>query len=381
MGRLLAAEVLVSFAVFALQEVPRGHGVVTLGYVVAVAVALPFLLSLARQDAPPPQTAARRVVGVVLAAFVLGQLGFGILRIVKPKIIDIGETTFAAVQALAHGVNPYALALDPLAGGGDFHGYKYLPMMMAAYAPFVLMFGIRGIVVANVILQGATAAAVGALAARGGAALAGLAAAAFYLSLPFPAFQVLARGVNDLVPVLPLLVALLLVERRPFWSGVLVGLSIAAKLMPGLAALPCLVPAPGGRWRYAVGVLVGLAPILPFAAAAADPFFGNIVLFNAVRPIDDTSWLLGMPVAVVMVARAAAVVALVALAAVVWMRPPDLGERCAAVALAVLLVFAVGPDMHHNYYLWFIPFMTALAGRAAVPAFQPGGGQRMEGAR
>ncbi len=43
MKRLVAAEVLISLAVFALQEVPRGHGLVTLAYVVVLGIALPFL--------------------------------------------------------------------------------------------------------------------------------------------------------------------------------------------------------------------------------------------------------------------------------------------------------------------------------------------------
>ncbi len=160
--------------------------------------------------------------------------------------------------------------------------------------------------------------------------------------LPFPAFQVLARGVNDLVPVLPLLVALLVVERSPFWAGVLVGLSIAAKLMPGLAALPCLVPARGGRVHFAAGVVIGLVPIVPFAAAAPDAFFDNIVLFNLVRPIDDTSWLWGMPAF-----RRVGSARLRAPGSCRWRSRhrsgstrPALPERCAAVVLAILLVFA-----------------------------------------
>jgi hypothetical protein len=383
MKRLVIAEILVSLAVFALQEVPRGHGIVTLAYVVALAIALPFLLTLAQQEVPQ---AGHRTVTAALVGLTLAQLGFAVLRLMKPKVLDIGTITVAALQALAQGGNPYVLAIDPLAGGiagaaSSFHGYKYLPVMMAAYAPFALSFGLKGIILGNVALQVATATAIGAVAAWGGTALAGLAAAAIYLSLPFPAFQLLARGVNDLVAVLPLLCALLVVERRPFWTGLLVGLSIAAKLMPGLAALPCLVPERGQRVHYAAGVLIGLVPIVPFAAAAPDAFFDNIVLFNLVRPIDDTSWLWGMPGFVAWIARGCALLGLAAIAAQIWKHPPALPERCAAIVLAVLVVFAVGPDMHHNYYLWFIPFLAALAGRAAVPTPLSGSDLRREGAR
>lgn len=373
MLRLALAELLFSLAVFALQDVPRGHGLWTLAGIALVAASLPALLWLARRAWAPTGAATGRVLAAACGVFAAAQLGFALMRAAKLKVIDIGETTLAAVLAAAHGANPYALPLDPLAGGiadagGAFHGYKYLPMMILAYAPLCLALGLRGIVATNILLQAATAAALRALAARGVGPIAGLAAATLYLSLPFPAFQLFARGVNDLVPVLPLLGALLLLERRPFWSGLLVGLSLAAKLMPGLAVLPCLVPAPGARRRYGLGVVVGLLPILPFAAASPDSFAANILLFNALRPTDDTSWLYGLPGSVAAAARAAAALALAGLYLHIWRHPPALAARCAAAALAILLVFAVGPDMHHNYYLWFIPFLAPLAAWAATGA-------------
>src|SRR5262249_15567711 len=141
----------------------------------------------------------------------------------------------AAILAVLHGQNPYTIPIDLLAGGitvgaEQFHGYKYLPMMMAIYAPLGLPFGIRGIVLTNILLQGAAAAAIRALAARAAGSVAGLAAAAFYLGLPFLAHQLFTRGITDIAAVLPLLVALCLVEERPGWAGVLVGVSIATKL-------------------------------------------------------------------------------------------------------------------------------------------------------
>ena len=368
---LVVAEILYSLTVFALQEVPRGHGPWTLAGIAALAAVLPALLWLARKERAPPGDQARRVLLWALGVFGAAQLAFAALRTAKLKIIDIGQTTFDAVTALAQGVNPYTAAIDPMAGGiaasgGAFHGYKYLPVMLAAYAPLCLALGVRGIVVTNLLLQGATAAALRALAARGGGPVAGLLAAVLYLSLPFPAFQLFARGVNDLVPVLLVLGALLLIDGRPFWAGVLVGLSLAAKLMPGAAVLPCLMPAPAARRRYLRGVAAGLLPVLPFLAAAPVAFVQNIVLFNALRPIDDTSWLFGFSGAVALLARGAAVLALAALYVAVWKRPPRLEARIAAALLAILLVFAVGPDMHHNYYLWFIPLLAPLAARAAA---------------
>jgi len=369
MKRLVAAEVFFSLAVLALQEVPRGHGGWTLLGVAMLLALIPVLSRVAARGRAPPGPAARRGAIAALVLFALLQVGFAVLRTAKPKVIDIGATTVAALAALAHGANPYVLPIDPLAGGiagaaASFHGYKYLPAMLAVYAPLALPFGVRGIVLTNLLLQGATAAALARIAARGGA-VAGLAAAALYLSLPFPAYQLLARGVNDLVPVLALLLAFLALERRPFAAGVLVGLSLAAKPMPGAAALFCLVPAAGARGRYFAGVAVGLLPVVPFALDAPQAFWSNIVLFNALRPIDDTSWLFGLPGWASTGARALAAAALVALYLRAWLVPPRLERRLALAAAAILVVFAVGPDMHHNYYLWFIPLFAVLAARAA----------------
>jgi hypothetical protein len=385
MVRLLLAWLVVSLAVFALQEVPRGHGAWTLGCVVLVAATLAPMLALGQRKRAPPAHATGRAAIWACAAFALAQLGFALVRTVKVKVIDIGATTLAAVTALAQGGNPYALAIDPLAGGmgagaASFHGYKYLPAMLAVYAPLCLALGLRGIVVTNMVLQGATAAALRALAKRGGGAVAGNAVAAIYLGLPFVAFQLFRTGANDLAAVLPLLLALLLVERHPFWSGVLVGLSLGAKLMPALAVLPCLMPRPGERTRYAAGVAVGLLPIVPFAAAAPGAFAANILLFNALRPIDDTSWLYGLSGWVAIGARAVAAAALAVLYRRIWRRPPGLEARGAACVLAILLVFAVAPEMHHNYYLWFIPFLAPLAARAAIGATEEAPLERMKDA-
>ncbi|HXQ53627.1 MAG TPA: glycosyltransferase 87 family protein [Stellaceae bacterium] len=371
MVRVVVAWVVVSLAVFALQEVPRGHGAWTLAGAAVVAGSLPLLLAFAERTRAPPSPATRTGLIWTCCVFALAQLGFALMRTAKLKIIDVGATTVAAIDALAQGGNPYALPIDAqagdmAAGGAAFHGYKYLPVMMAVYAPLCLALGMRGIVVTNIVLQGATAASLRALAGRGGGAVAGYAAAAIYLSLPFLAFQLFTRGVNDLAALLPLLLALLLLERRPFWAGVLTGLSLGTKLMPALAVLPCLVPPPGARRRYFAGVAVGLLPVVPIVLAAPGAFADNILLFNALRPVDDTSWLYGMPGAVAIAARAVALVGLAVLYVQVWRRSLRLEARAAACAAAILMVFAVGPDMHHNYYLWFIPFLAPLAARAAI---------------
>ena len=370
--RLILAELLFSLTVFALQKVPRGWGGTTLALVCLIMAALPLLLTLARRLSASPSRSTERVLTWGIAILAAAQLAFACAMLVKPKVLDIGETTLVAALATAGGHNPYAAPIDAAGGGisdpDRFHGYKYLPMMMVLYAPLSLALGIRGIIVTNILLQALTAALARGVAGRIAGRIAGLAAALLYLSLPFVAHQVFTRGVTDLAPVVLLLAALRFADERPGWAGLMVGLSIATKLIPGMVMLPCALPARGERRRYALGVLAGLLPIIPFAATAPDAFADNVVLFNLVRPIDDTSWLLGLSPLAIAAARAGAVALLAIIAVRIWRRAPRLDERCLLTALATLAVFAVGPGMHHNYYLWFLPLLAILAASAAVGA-------------
>ena len=368
--RLILAELIFSLTVFALQKVPRGWGGTTLILVCLIMAALPVLLMLARGSSAPPSRSTERLLTWGIGIFAAAQLAFAFAMLVKPKVLDIGETTLAAALATVAGHNPYALPIDAAGGGitgaDRFHGYKYLPMMIIVYAPLSLFLGIRGIIVTNVLLQALTAALARSIAELIAGRFAGLAAALLYLSLPFVAHQVFTRGVTDLAPVVLLLAALHFADERPGWAGLMVGLSIATKLIPGIAMLPCALPGRGQRSRYALGVLSGLLPIIPFALTAPDSFVDNVVLFNLVRPIDDTSWLLGLSPLAIAGARAAAIALLTAIAVLIWRRAPRLDERCVLAALAILAVFAVGPGMHHNYYLWFLPLLAILGASAAT---------------
>jgi hypothetical protein len=371
-NRLICAEIAFSLAVFALQKVPRGSGGTTLALICLVMAALPALLMLARSARVAPSQTTGRLLTWGIVAFAAAQLVFAIAMLVKPKVLDIGETTMVAGFALLAGHNPYAMPIDA-AGGGiadaeRFHGYKYLPMMIVIYAPLCLALGIRGIIVTNVLLQMLTAALADSIGRIIGGRFVGLAAALLYLSLPFVAHQVFTRGVTDLAPVLLLLAALRFADERPMTAGLMVGLSIAIKLIPGIVMLPCALPAYGERRRYLLGVLCGLLPIVPFAATSPDAFVANIVLFNMVRPVDDTSWLFGLSPLAATAARLAAAGVVAAIAARIWRRAPRLDERCLLAALAILAVFAVGPGMHHNYYLWFLPLLAILAAAAALGA-------------
>ncbi|MGH9208958.1 MAG: hypothetical protein ACRD1G_20840, partial [Acidimicrobiales bacterium] len=184
MGRLVVAEAVFSLVVLVLQKVPRGWGWATLGLVCAIVAALPVLLVVARREVDPPSRATARLLVWGCLIFSAAQLVFALAMLVKPKMFDIGETTLAAVLAVMHGTNPYTAQLDTVAGGiandDQFHGYKYLPVMIIMYAPLCLALGTRGIIVTNILLQAMTAGVIRAIAAMNGSRMAGLAAATLY---------------------------------------------------------------------------------------------------------------------------------------------------------------------------------------------------------
>ncbi len=145
-------------------------------------------------------------------------------------------------------------------------------------------------------------------------------------------------------------------ERRPGWAGFCVGLSIAAKLFPGALFLPCLLPAawPGKR-RYVLGIALGLLPIVPYALASPAALYDNIVLFNAIRAPDSTSWL-ARPRTRAFAARSIFFTLFAGTSVYIWRRAPGLAARCGLGAMLALGMILAGPAAHHNYHLWWLPF-------------------------
>ena len=328
-------------------------------------------LTLSAQPSSPLESGSwNRALLAACGALLAVHLGFLAKQMGHPNLLDIATTTLAAGRALLEGGNPYALPLDReavrMTGDAAFQGYKYLPMMAITYLPLGTWLGARGLLATNLILQLATICLVYRLGARVGSRNAGLAAVLFYLSLPIAMRQVLGKGATDLVAVVPLLAALLTVERRPALSGFFAGLSISAKLLPGILLLPCALPAAGRRWPYLAGVAVGLLPTLVFIVISPVELFDNVILFNATRVPDSTSWLALAPPIAESAARLVFVASVAALCLFVWRRAPSLPVRCGLLAGMILLAILSGPAAHHNYHLWWLPLVSVLVGLMVV---------------
>lgn len=370
-GVKLAVLLLFWAAVYSVQQHALAFKLPALAALLLSAVAL----LAAAPTLPRAPIGPRLTSGITIgcALLLLAQLIYFAVRLRHPRVLDMGTTTLAAGAALLDGQNPYALPLDAVAGGlsdAVFQGYKYLPVTIAAYLPLGPWLGQRGLLLTNLFLQLGATWLVMRLAGRAAGPASGRLAALLYLSLPLVALQVLTKGATDLVPVVPLLLAALWLETRPAAAGLCVGLSIAAKLVPGILFVPCfLPPASGSRWRYVRGVAAGMLPILPFALWSPTAFYDNIVAFNFSRPADATSWLAFAPEWAGMLARAGFLAGLLAVAAYVWRRPPDLATRCGLAAILTLGAILCGPGAHDNYQLWWLPFACVIL--AAAFARQP----------
>ncbi len=158
------------------------------------------------------------VVAVALLAFAARLLAFH-RALPVPYLEGIGQTTLDAIDAVRHGHNPYATPVDFDETSQGNNGYKYTPAMMAVYAPLGIPFGKPGLRITNLLLDGATMGLMALLAARLAGRFAGAIAVLSYLLMPMLAFDLFTHGVTDPASVVPMLAALLLVDKRPAWAG------------------------------------------------------------------------------------------------------------------------------------------------------------------
>jgi hypothetical protein len=372
---------------------PRGSValVAGLGLVLAVfGVLTPSRLTMAEAVAVVAVAAAPmvlRAVGVrdlagvdrlpaILAAVCL-VLALNRLRLVLsylhvPDMEDIGTTTIAAVRAVFAGHNPYAAPIDLHPEYPDYPGYKYLPMMIAAYAPLVSALGQTGLRLTNLVLDAGLSATVLLAARRIGGPVAGLLALAAWLMLPVLPQDIYKHGATDLAPVLPLVAGLILAETRLGRAGLLIGLSVAAKLFPGLLMALCCLRRPRIVY-YFIGGIVGILPAVAFYLWGPADFTRNVFLFILSRPMDATSWMFRMPPVVPMVAKLAYLLFLLAVLAYLVVASPGLVRRCGLIVLCVVGALLTGPDAHNNYMIWWAPFFCILLGSlvAQVVAARP----------
>jgi hypothetical protein len=346
-------------AVFAVLTPSRLSSVEALA-VVAVAAA-PLMLRSFGIRSPVGLDRLPAILTALCVALAINRLRIVFVYFHAPDMEDIGRTTIAAVHAVFAGHNPYATPLDLHPEYPDYPGYKYLPMMMAAYAPLVSSFGETGLRLMNLILDAGVSATILLSARRIGGPVAGLLALAAWLMLPVLPRDIYKHGVTDLAPVLPLMIALAISETRLGRAGLLIGLSVAAKLFPGLLMALCCLRRRHAAY-YFIGGIVGILPAVAFYLWGPADFTRNVFLFILSRPMDETSWMFGAPPIVPMVAKLCYFLFLLGVLVYLVVASPGLVRRCGLIVLAVIGALLTGPDAHNNYMIWWAPFFCILLG-------------------
>jgi hypothetical protein len=330
------------------------------GFAFALAAA-PLLFERIAPRLAIPVERLPALLALICAALVLDRLRTAVAFLHFSDMEDIGRTTIAAVHAVLAGHNPYATPLDIHPEYPDFPGYKYLPMMIAVFAPLSSILDQVGLRLTNLILDGLMTGAVLLSARRMAGPLAGWLAAFAWLMLPVIPRDLYKHGVTDLAPVLPLVIALAISGARPGRAGLLIGLSVAAKLFPGLLVALCCLRRAGLRY-YILGGIVGILPAVAAYFWEPEDFTRNVFLFILSRPIDETSWMFGLAPIVPTLAKAAYFLFLLAVLIHLATATPGMVRRCGLIVLCIIGALLTGPDAHNNYIIWWAPFFCILLG-------------------
>ena len=283
--------------------------------------------------------------------------------------------------------------------GFDFmDGYKYGPITALLYAPFAHALRERGLYVVNFACWLLQCAALVWLARR---AYPGqhsaparallilllplvIPSAAFLPRYTFYAFdgkhelsapelntfvlELTQRCSNDIIPVVLALAALILAaQQRWRGSGIALGLSLAAKQLPGLllcTVLPALRDARQRAFWLATLATTALA-YLPFLVWSPRELIANLLLFSVMRPTNSSSVRAHVP------ASLEPAISLVQLGICGWLafrqwRSParDLSSLLRTAALMCIAFVALNKVVHGNYLLWLQPLLAlTLAGR------------------
>jgi hypothetical protein len=364
------AVILLVFAVLTPSRLTSAEALVAAGL-----AALPLILRAAGLRGTIALERLPAILTALCVLLALNRLRMAVAYLHAPDMEDIGKTTLAAVHAVLSGHNPYATSLDVHPEYPDFPGYKYLPVMIAVFAPLGSIFDQVGLRVTNLILDALMSIAIMLSARKIGGSLAGLLAVAAYLMLPVLPRDIYKHGVTDLAPVLPLVIALAISGTRPGRAGLLIGLSVAAKLFPGLLMALCCLRRPR-LGHYLLGGVIGILPAVGFYLWAPEDFTRNVLLFILSRPIDETSWMFGLPPVVPMVAKLAYFLFLLSVLIHLALATPAMARRCGLIILCIVGALLTGPDAHNNYMIWWVPFFCILLGGLVSAIIQNSAGIR-----
>ena len=169
-------------------------------------------------------------------------------------------------------------------------------------------------------------------------------------------------GVNDILPILLLLLAMVFLKRNnDFWAGLFAGLSFSAKFSPALFFIALLVRREF-RGKFFLGVGAGLLPNLFFLAWDYRSFLRNVFLFNAVKLYDSTSLYSITPKPLHFIFSLIQLGACLGFFARNFFKRPELMELTTSFVLLLTIIEATYRQVHGNHLIWFIPLLALIFG-------------------
>jgi hypothetical protein len=379
-------------------------------------IALAAVLWAGRQWAPrvaslaSPSRAVTILVAVLLAIGVVLNLGralFFLYRSHQTGTVqsDQARMILDALQVFEQGVNPYAtttvtdsvaygLAVDLLntqppcrAGGGAIRfrigtadesvvprvmpgpdcrgleklftslGFKYGPVMLFFYWPFVTVLGAAGVLASHLLLV----IVCGVVLYRWAIAQTASPFWSAVALLPFLWPTHLARNVLtvehlDFLPVFLVTLAWVCWDRNRFGAAsACLGLSLAAKFLPALLFLPLLLRAPRRFWLAPLAIAA--ACFAPFAVWDWTGLWRNLG-YPFSRPPDSTSLAFFLAPWEASLVRVLALAATAIIAARAHLRGWEARPSVEYLVCAHLAVLAAGTTLHNNYLVWLLPLLS-----------------------
>jgi hypothetical protein len=240
--------------------------------------------------------------------------------------------------------------------------YKYGPVMLGLYLPFVMVLGEAGIYATHLLLFIVLSILVWTMAyqmARGDLFLASLPFIIFYLPQHIR-WNTLTMSAVDLGPTLFAFFAIWVLYGRPAaqarLAGAALGLSIGSKVAPAIFYLPLL-----SRRNPVCWILTGLSALavtLPFLVWDAKGLVDNWLFFGFARWDDSTSpmFFFDHTQKLIISVLVLGIVSFAALSGHL---------KCWPITLALLFVagahlgaMGLSPQLHNNYFVWMLPIFA-----------------------